>query len=832
MSPRNESFTFSTNRRPSFSRRPSFNDPTKPTFDVKTDQTASRTPSPTNVCMTEAEELPPQPPQRKKGMLSNLRASITLPNRRRSLEKGGSQGSLHLSNSSIGSANNGMERSGSSTLNRSGHSAAAEAHLRESNHGSDAEEEDVVSSNSTGVTASSTPNSSARSSRANLGRLSSYSKRNKAQYSNHSFHHGYMDNMRSTSPAIDEEVPLPCNSEHNESLTELADQLYASSVSNNLRRSITQSITEEGNVEDEGEYGDGDDSSRRRASSFASDDVSNDLDKRYQDSEALLESLGESPSEADLTKVTTARVSEIVREQSMEDRVRFANIPRFTKSDVLIGRHLGKGCFSDVFDVTVTLENDQSQMGEGTSLELNNRIRAKFGNSVGAASKPSPFDYKPVNKNALPPVFKVGGGSSHCSGKSDHSSDESDDEEDLDKFIDANFGGGDVDRSASAPPPDDGEDLDALIEAKFGGGYMDRSASAPPPGSHLDKFSDYRRSSDPVAINEDAEDKADVGTDFKPTQIHRPSLQNPSRQRRVTTDLSSSVCVGSVSAARRTVGRSRRLNLAMKCLRPICRSDAQKFMIGVEDLVHETVILSSIDHPNIIKIHGRAELGEGYFILLDKLKDTLEDRIEGWRKMFPQSSRNPPSINQVKVAKTLADTVAFLHDRNIVFHDLKPPNVGFDERGQLKLFDFGFAVEVVDDEPLEDKAGTVRYMSPEVGLELGHGLPSDVYSFSILLWEIFSLKKPFAKIKSPNEFKRIVFDGGERPKLGKNWSVEMKEEIERGWSDKPNQRPSMDDFAKLLSKWQQECPARAKPHNDKSLRGSIVRMKSRMSWDA
>ena len=824
MSPRNESF--------SANRRPSFNDPTKPTFDVKTEQTASRTPSPTNVCMTDAEELPPQQPQRKKGMLSNLRASISLPKRRRSLEKEGCKGSLHLS----------MERSGSSSLNLSRHSAAAEAHLRESNHGSDAEEEDVVSSNSTSVTASSTPNSSVRSSRANLGRLASYSKRNKAQYSNHSFHHtGYMDNMRSASPAIDEEVPLPSNSEHNESLTELTDQLYASSVSNHLRSSITESITEEGNnVEDEGECGD--DSSRRRASSFASDDVSNDLDKRYQDSEALLESLGESPSEADLTKVTTARVSEIVREQSMEDRVRFANIPRFTKSDVLIGRHLGKGCFSDVFEVTVTLENDQSRIGEGTSLELNNRIRAKFGNSVGAASKPSPFDYNPVNtKSPLPPVFKVGGGSSHCSGKSDQSSDDldkfidanfgggasSDDEEDLDKFIDANFGGGDVDRSASAPP-DDEEDLDTLIDAKFGGGYVDRSASAPPPGPHLDKFSDCRRSSDPETIHEYAEEKADVGTDFKPAQLPRPS----SRQRRVTTDLSSSVCVGSMSAARRTMGRSRRLNLAMKCLRPICRSDAQKFMIGVEDLVHETVILSSIDHPNIIKIHGRAELGEGYFILLDKLKDTLEDRIEGWRKMFPQSSGNPPSINQVKVARTLADTVAFLHDRNIVFHDLKPPNVGFDERGQLKLFDFGFAVEVTDDEPLEDKAGTVRYMSPEVGLDLGHGLPSDVYSFSILLWEIFSLKKPFAKIKSPNEFKRIVFDGGERPKLGKNWSVEMKEEIERGWSDKPNQRPSMDDFAKLLSKWQHECPARAKTHNDKSLRGSIVRMKSRMSWDA
>mmetsp|Transcript_23754 Transcript_23754/g.38676 ORF Transcript_23754/g.38676 Transcript_23754/m.38676 type:complete len:829 (+) Transcript_23754:165-2651(+) len=822
MSPHN---SFSS--RPSLNRRPSFNDhPTK-----TTEQTASRTPSPTNVCMVEQA-----PPQRKKGgMLSNLRASVNLKSKQRRRSISGD-----LSNSSIGSSTNGMEQSGSSahrSLNLSGRSSAAEAHLLESNYGSGSEE-DIIS-NSTGVTASTSA-----SSRPGLGRLSTFSTRRKkqAQFSNHSSHHsGYIDSKRSSTPTGYEDVPLPSNSEHNDSLTDLTDQFYASAARDcSLRRSSIEEVIDE-NEDWEGC------SSRRRASSLASSgsaDDPNELDNRYE-SEALLERLGEKPSEEELSKITTARVSEILHEQSMEDRVRFANIPRFTKTDVLIGKHLGKGSFSDVFDVHVTLESHQNQMGADTSLQLNDRIRAKFGNSVGSGSNPSSFEYKPVNKTTLPPVFKMGGGSSTSvkSGVSTGSSKKSSDneyEDDLNKFINAKFGGGassddedegeDLDKfidtnfagGASSDDDDGGEDLDTSIDAKFRGGDVDRCASAPPEVD-LDKiieakFGDNRRSSDPTNNNEDFKEKADVVSDFIPSQLSRP----PRRQRRVTTDLSSSMCVGSVSAPR-TMGRSRRLNLAMKCLHPISRSDPQKFMIGMEDLVHETVMLSSFEHPNIIKIHGRAELGEGYFILLDKLTDTLDDRIMDWGKKFPQSSRNPPSMQQIKVGKTLADTVAFLHERKIVFHDLKPQNVGFDDMGRLKLFDFGFASEMIDDEPLEDRAGTVRYMAPEVGLDKGHGLPADVYSFSILLWEIFSLKKPFAKIKNSKEFKKVVFEGGERPKLGKNWSIEMREELESGWSEDPHERPNMDDFAELLSKWQRQCPVRPKMDNGNSLRASFAR---------
>eukprot|EP00574_Skeletonema_japonicum_P013070 CAMPEP_0201716604 /NCGR_PEP_ID=MMETSP0593-20130828/2539_1 /ASSEMBLY_ACC=CAM_ASM_000672 /TAXON_ID=267983 /ORGANISM="Skeletonema japonicum, Strain CCMP2506" /LENGTH=826 /DNA_ID=CAMNT_0048206441 /DNA_START=249 /DNA_END=2729 /DNA_ORIENTATION=+ len=825
MSPRNDTSSCS---RPVF-RRPSYNDPTKPSFDEKTIVTASRTPSPTAVCMTEEA-----PPQRKKGVFSNLRKSVV--GKRRKSSKSRSSGSLHLSSSSIGSSNNGTEQSVSSAhqnLNLSNHSAAAEAILRASYYSSDSDGDvmanSIIKTRKSAISDNSVASSS-NSSRAGLGRFSSFSRIQEPQYSNHSSHHtGYTEGMlNSPSKAVDENNALPCNSYHNPSLS---DQLY-NSPARPQRRASKEEI-----IDEDSEWGeDGDSHSRRRASSFASsasDDAYNELDERYE-SEALLERLGDKPSEEELSNITTTRVNEVIREQSMEDRMRFSNVSTFSKTDLIIGRHLGKGSFSDVFEVTVTVEESQNQMGGGLSLELDDRIRAKFGDSGGSGSNPrskrASFEYKPVNKTALPPV--------------DSSEDE---EDDLDKLIDSKFGGG----GASSDNEDEGEDLDKLIESKFGGDPSSdnegdvtnkvivdyRSASAPPPssfqGEDLDKlieakFGGTRKSTiAPMPIDENDEEGAVVMPVFKPARVARPSR----RQRRVTTDLSSSVCVGSMAMTKKTA-RSRRLNLAMKCLHPISRSDGHKFMIGVEDLIHETVLLSSLQHPNIIKIHGRAELGEGYFILLDKLKDTLDDRIALWRKKFPQSSRNPPSLQQVKVAKTLAETVAFLHDHKIVFHDLKPPNVGFDERGELKLFDFGFANQITDDEPLEDRAGTVRYMAPEVGLDKGHGLPADVYSFTILLWEIFSLKKPFAKIKRTDEFKRVVFESGERPKLGRNWSLEMKEEFECGWSSDPNERPRMDEFVKLLGTWQLQAPARPQVERGQSLRQSLVRTVSkRISWD-
>jgi len=152
---------------------------------------------------------------------------------------------------------------------------------------------------------------------------------------------------------------------------------------------------------------------------------------------------------------------------------------------------------------------------------------------------------------------------------------------------------------------------------------------------------------------------------------------------------------------------------------------------------------------------------------------------------------------QIEVARSIADAVAYLHSKKIVFRDLKPDNVGFDAKGVPKLFDFGFAIglpERDEENPagdLFDTCGTPRYMAPEVALNLGYGSKADVYSFGILLWEICALTKPFGNIKSHSQFQEAVFEGGERPEIEEqNWPVAIKEIIRKCWSADPSQRPT------------------------------------------
>ncbi|KAL7503691.1 hypothetical protein ACHAXN_001445 [Cyclotella atomus] len=80
----------------------------------------------------------------------------------------------------------------------------------------------------------------------------------------------------------------------------------------------------------------------------------------------------------------------------------------------------------------------------------------------------------------------------------------------------------------------------------------------------------------------------------------------------------------------------------------------------------------------------------------------------------------------------------YLHENNIIYRDTKPQNVGFDVRGDLKLFDFGLAKLLPSNDNYQDTyklsmAGTPRFMAPEVLCEKskGYNLKADVYSFMI-----------------------------------------------------------------------------------------------------
>jgi len=124
-------------------------------------------------------------------------------------------------------------------------------------------------------------------------------------------------------------------------------------------------------------------------------------------------------------------------------------------------------------------------------------------------------------------------------------------------------------------------------------------------------------------------------------------------------------------------------------------------------------------------------------------------------------------------------------------------------RGDIKLFDLGLVKELhphkQDDQGNYklSMAGTPRYMAPECGLYQPYNLSADVYSFSMLLWEIISLVKPLRDF-TYTQLKNEIFIEGERPPINKIFNKKLRALVSSGWSQTPENRPSIDQIYDAL----------------------------------
>lgn len=251
---------------------------------------------------------------------------------------------------------------------------------------------------------------------------------------------------------------------------------------------------------------------------------------------------------------------------------------------------------------------------------------------------------------------------------------------------------------------------------------------------------------------------------------------------------------------------------------------------SILDLAQEAYFLQRITHPNIIRL--RATVGEpgtlSFGLILDRLTSTLAEEITRWNKEYPEcrGGRRIAVLNRLFVAKSrkkqlatfyshrlvvaldLVRALRFLHVRDIAFRDMKTENIGFNLRGDLQLFDFGCAKELKEKDRVEPPdgynasamVGTVRYMAPEVMKGLPYGLSCDVYSFSLILWSLFSFEKPFATVSfaSMKVLCHLISVDHIRPRHLPVLSNDLKRLMQDCWADNRNDRPSLEHVYNVL----------------------------------
>ena len=203
---------------------------------------------------------------------------------------------------------------------------------------------------------------------------------------------------------------------------------------------------------------------------------------------------------------------------------------------------------------------------------------------------------------------------------------------------------------------------------------------------------------------------------------------------------------GGMGTVYRALDRELDDEVAVKVLLPEAFDEGTT--IGVT-LKQEIRLARKITHRNVVRTHDLGEADGLRFLTMEYVPGTtLRDILD--RKGALALS---PGL---QIAKQLCRGLAAVHEAGIIHRDIKPPNIMVLPNGLVKLMDFGIArtAEGTDPASQDDRTvGTPYYMSPEqaVGRELD--ARSDIYSVGVVLYELFSGRRPIEG-RDPGELMR------------------------------------------------------------------------------
>ncbi len=186
----------------------------------------------------------------------------------------------------------------------------------------------------------------------------------------------------------------------------------------------------------------------------------------------------------------------------------------------------------------------------------------------------------------------------------------------------------------------------------------------------------------------------------------------------------------------------------------------------------EARTVAGLVHPNIVPVYDTGKTSDGAVFVVSRFinGETLESRL---RKSILTANES------AKLLKTIAEALAYAHDRRLIHRDVKPANILIETATNTAFItDFGLAVREEDYTKQLGLAGTYAYMSPEQARGEGHRLDgrSDVFALGIILYEMLTGQRPF-RGNNANEILHQVI--AVEPQAPRSLRPEIPAELER-----------------------------------------------------
>lgn len=185
------------------------------------------------------------------------------------------------------------------------------------------------------------------------------------------------------------------------------------------------------------------------------------------------------------------------------------------------------------------------------------------------------------------------------------------------------------------------------------------------------------------------------------------------------------------------------------------------------------VVLKSHDCQYIVRCLGCFITDSDVWICMELMATCLDKLIKRLKQPIPEEILGKISVATVKALHYLKEKHGVIH------RDVKPSNILLDERGTVKLCDFGISGRLVDSKAKTRSAGCAAYMAPERidppdPSKPDYDIRADVWSLGITLVELATGKFPYEGCKTDFEvLTKVLQDDPPLLPPGKTFSVDF-----------------------------------------------------------
>lgn len=215
----------------------------------------------------------------------------------------------------------------------------------------------------------------------------------------------------------------------------------------------------------------------------------------------------------------------------------------------------------------------------------------------------------------------------------------------------------------------------------------------------------------------------------------------------------------------------------------------EKAQAHIRELEEEVKLLKNLSHVNIVRYLGTAREEDALNILLEFVPGGSIASLLGKFGSFPESVIR-------MYTKQLLVGLEYLHKNGIIHRDIKGANILVDNKGCIKLADFGASKKVVELATMtgaKSMKGTPYWMAPEVMLQTGHNFSADIWSVGCTVIEMATGKPPWSQYEVMTA---IYYIGSTKspPPIPEHLSEEAKDFLHKCLQKDPNSRASASEL--------------------------------------